>query len=206
MRLRLAVYLVAFVLFALVISVAQLKKSPSGDLMARLSYGRGRMIDWRYEKGYPQVCFAAYRSGYYRISRLTEQGRQNLEGVLSKDQLAELDRLLKNVHFESEGGGFQSLQGAESLVAEVVRHGESTRYVWVNPENRNPLPKSGKDVVEWLENFQAQGATPFTLHELSNVPVCPPVNARPVQPVIAGLGHGSSSIAWEHKSPNPWNS
>src|ERR1700730_9661199 len=105
MRSGFVVFLPTVVLLVATTSVAQSKKSDSDGLMARLSYQSGRMIidwqyqDWRYQKGYPHICFAVYRSGYYRISRLAEYGQQTLEGTLSKDQLGGLDRVLDKIRF-----------------------------------------------------------------------------------------------------------
>ena len=194
MRSAFAVSLAALLLLASIASVAQSEKKDSDGLVARLSYQSGGMvIDWRYQKGYPHICFAVYRSGYYRVLRFTEQGNQTLEGMLPKEQLAGLDQVLDKIDFQSQGAGVQYLQGAESLVVEIVRHRETKRYFWINPEHRNPLPKSATKLVDWLESFQAPGATPFSYHEPTDIRICPSMNENPL-PIMSSSNYESSSI------------
>src|SRR5437868_9725447 len=98
MRSTFATFSVALILLTAIASMAQSDKSGSDGIVARLSYQSGGMgIDWRYQKGYPQICFAVYRSGYYRISRLTEQGNQTLEGLLSRNEFAEFTEVLNGI-------------------------------------------------------------------------------------------------------------
>ena len=68
---------------------------------------------------------------------------------MPQDQLGELQGLLHEVEFQSEGDGIQYLQGAESLVVEVLRQVKTKHYFWINPEDRNPPPKSAIKVVNW---------------------------------------------------------
>lgn len=105
---------------------------------------------------------------------------------MPKDQLAQLQTLLHAVDFQSVGGGMQYLQSAESLVIEVARHGKMKHYFWVNPDNRNPLPKSAIRVVDWLEDFRAHGATPFKHYEVSNMHICASMNDNPM-PLTSSL-------------------
>jgi hypothetical protein len=175
------------VLFSGLGAAAQSASGNSDSVLARLSYQSGAaVIDWRSQKESPHMCFAVYKSGYYRISRLTEHGNETLEGAMPKDQLAELQGLLHEVDFQSQGGGIQYLQGAESLVIEVVRHGKTKHYFWINPDDGNPLPKSAMKVVDWLEDFRAHGATPFKHYETSDIRICPSMNDNPM-PLTSSL-------------------
>src|SRR5579864_1228686 len=115
MRSSFTALLATLILLTAIASVAESDNSDSDGLMARLSYRSGGMvIDWRYQKVYPQICFAVYRSGYYRVSRLTEHGNETLEGKLPKAQLTGLDQVLNKIKFQSQGDGVQYLQSAES--------------------------------------------------------------------------------------------
>ena len=181
--------------------VAQSGKRESDTVVARLSYHSGGMgIDWRYQKGYPQICFAVYQSGSYQTSRLTEHGYQTLQGTLSKEHLTELRKLLNSISFDSEAGGIDYLEGAESLVTEVVRHDKTVRRFWINRGHRNPLPKSATELVEWLENFQAQGATQFQPHETSEIRICPSMNENPL-PLTSSLNSASDNGACGEQKP-----
>ena len=167
------------VLFTGLGAIAQTATGNSDPVLARLSY-QNSVLNQRGHTESPNVCLAVYESGYYQISRRLEQGNQTLEGTMPKDQLAQLQTLLHEVDFQSVGGGIQYLQGAESLVIESIRHGKTKHYFWVNPENRNPLPKSAIRVVDWLEDFRAHGATPFKHYEVSNRRICPSMNENPM--------------------------
>ncbi len=175
------------VLFTGLPALAQSAGENSVSVLARLSYDGGPgVIDWRDQKGYPHICMAVYQNGYYQISRLTEHGTQTFEGAMPKDQLRELKDVLHQVDFQSAGGGLQYLQRAESLVVEVFRHGKTEHYLWINPDDHNPLPKSAIKVVNWLEDFQARGATPFKQYEASNIRICPSMNDNPL-PLMSSL-------------------
>jgi hypothetical protein len=178
---------VLMVLFSGLGAMAQSATGNPNSVLARLSYHTGSQgIDWRNEKESPHICMAVYHSGYYQISRLTEHGNQTLQGTMPQDQLAQLQTLLHEVDFQSVGGGIQYLQGAESLVIEVLNHGKSKHIFWVNPDDRNPLPKSAIRVVDWLEDFQAHGATSFNHYEDSDMRICPSMNDNPM-PLTSSL-------------------
>jgi hypothetical protein len=181
--------LLSLVLFALTISfgaAAQSEKQDNG-LLARLSYRSDGVVDMRYEGGYPQICFMVYRNGFYRISRLLQGASQNLEGFLSEEQLSEFNRIVSQIDFRSYGDGLRYLGRAESLVAEVVRDGQTNRYAWVDADHRNPFPRSAVNAINWLRQFRARGATPFTYHEMSDLPVCPASIEKLLRPTVAGL-------------------
>jgi hypothetical protein len=176
----------ALILFAGIAS-AQSKEPDSDSLLARVSYNIGFPgIDWRTQEGYPQSCIAVYRDGYYQVSRLTEDGIENLQGTLSQPQLFYFGKMLKNLDFESRGGGIVR-QGAQRFTAEVVREGKAIRYEWMNPDRERPFPSSAARIIEWLRQFKAEGASPFVLRELSEHPVCPPASEKPLRPVIASV-------------------
>jgi hypothetical protein len=105
---------------------------------------------------------------------------------MPREQLGELKGLLHEVDFRSGGGGIQYLQSAESLVVEVLRHGKTEHYFWINSEARSPLPKSAIKVVNWLEDFTARDATPFKHYEGSDIRICPSMNDNPL-PLTSSL-------------------
>jgi len=154
------------------------------SLFARLSYSSGHMVDWRREQGNPQICFALYRSGYYRVSRLTERGTETLQGTLAEDQVLRLRSVLENLDFQSSGDAV-TRNGAEVLVAEVVRKRKSIHYVWSDPDHQRPFPSSAMNIVTWLQDFKPEGASPLPVRELSDQPsICPPAS-KPVVPLLA---------------------
>jgi hypothetical protein len=170
---------------ALAQSKEQLKEPGSDGLVARVSYGiTSPGIDWRTQEGYPQSCFALYRDGYYQVLRLTEHGNESLQGTLSHNQLLSFGSMLKNLDFESRGGGIVR-NGAQNFTAEIVREGKTIHYEWMNPDNERPFPSSAVRIIEWLQQFKAEGASPLVLRELSEHPVCPAASDKPVRPLIA---------------------
>lgn len=168
-------------------SKEQLKEAGSDSLLARVSYDiTSPGIDWRTQGGYPQSCFALYRDGYYQVSRLTEHGTESVQGTLSQKQILSFGSMLKNLDFESRGGGIVR-NGAQNFIAEIVREGKTIHYEWMNPDNERPFPSSAVRVIGWLQEFKAEGASPLMLRELRQHPICPPASLKPVQPVIAGV-------------------
>jgi hypothetical protein len=179
------------VLLVTVGAVAQTGNEAAG-VLARLSYRSGStVVDWHDQKGYPRICMAVYRTGYYQVSRLTEFGYETLQGTLPKASLDRLRELLKNVNFKSAGNGIQYLQGTESVIVERDDHGHTTHYFWINPDNQNPLPKSATRLVNWLESFRTRGATPFEHFETSDIRICPSMNDNPL-PLISMFKEGAS--------------
>src|SRR5580693_2514572 len=78
---------------------AQAKEHTPDDLLARLSYNSTYVWDVSEDRS-PQICFALYRDGYFRISRRSRQvqdGTESLQGTLPPDQLARVRTLLKNL-------------------------------------------------------------------------------------------------------------
>jgi hypothetical protein len=154
--------------------------------LARLSYSSGGVVDWRHEQGNPQICFALYRGGYYRVSRLTEGGKETLQGTLSEDQVTRFRSMLENLDFQSSGGAV-TRNGADVLVAEVVRKGKTTHYVWIDPDHERPFPSSAMSVIKWLQDFKPEGGSPLTVRELSDQPSICPVASKSILPLLASL-------------------
>jgi hypothetical protein len=167
------------------LTLAQSRTERPDSLYARLSYSSGHIVDWNQEQGNPKICFALYRSGSYRVSRLTERGTETLQGKLSDDQVARLRRILENLDFESSSGAV-TRNGAEVLVAEVARKHKTVRYVWTDPDHERPFPSSAMNVVKWLQDFKPEGTSPLTMRELSDQPSICPVVSNPV-PLVASL-------------------
>jgi hypothetical protein len=155
-------------------------------LFARLSYSGGHVVDWRREQGNPQICFALYRSGYYRVSRMTEGGTETLQGTLSEDQVIRFRSMLENLDFQSSGGAV-TRNGAEVLVTEVVRKGRTIHYVWIDPDHKRPFPSSAMSIVKWLQDFKPEGGSPLTVRELSDQPSICPLASKPLLPLFASL-------------------
>ena len=173
-------------LLILGLTFAQSRAYSPDSLLARLSYGSGRIIDWRQEQGNPQICFALYRNGYYQVSRLTEGGPETLQGTLSEDEAVRFRSMLGNLDFQSSGGAV-ILNSAEVLEAEVVRKGKTMHYIWIDPDHERPFPKSAMSIVKWLHDFKPEGASPLTVRELSDQPSICPVASQPMLPLFASL-------------------
>jgi hypothetical protein len=169
------------------IALAQSKERAPDEILARVSYDiASGGIDWRTTVGYPQSCFALYRDGYYQVLRLTEHGPESLQGTLSQNQLLSFGSMLKNLDFESRGGGIVR-NGAQYFTAEVVHEGKTIHHEWMNPDHERPFPSSAVRIIGWLQEFKAEGASPLTLRELSEHPICPAASEKPVRPVIASV-------------------
>src|SRR5260370_35844630 len=93
--------------------LAQVKPSDPGKILTRISYRTTYGIDWREQKGSPQICFALYRNGYYRLSRMTESGPQGLQGTLSADQVSRLREMLRDLRARRRDAGIV-LRGLET--------------------------------------------------------------------------------------------
>ena len=165
------------------VAPAQSKEHSPDGLLARLSYHSTYGVDWREQQHSPRICFALYRSGHYGISRVTKDGTESLQGTLPQDELLRVGRMLKSLDSETNAGGIIR-QGSESLRAEIVREGETIHFVWIDPDHERPFPDSAMRIVNWLQSFRALGASPLTLRELSEEPICPPASEKRVQPVL----------------------
>jgi len=126
-------------------------------LFARLSYSSGHIVDWRQEQGNPQICFALYRSGYYRVSRLTERGTETLQGTLSEDQVLRFRGMLEKSRLPIQWGRRYS-HGAEVFIAEVVRNAKPCITSGSIPTTSARSPNSAMSVVKWLQDFNRKAA------------------------------------------------
>ena len=153
-----------------------------GTVLARISYHSSYVSDAAGQKRSPGICFELYQSGHYRMTRMKMGGTESLGGNLSADELAQAKKMVGNLDFESTEGGLVQ-RGTESFIAEIVRRGESERYLWVNPDEHRPFPASAAKIIHWLQNFEARGARPLTNPELSTDPICPRASEKPLQPV-----------------------
>jgi hypothetical protein len=152
-------------------------------VLARLSYSN-TFVAVSGQQRSPGICFELYRSGRYRVSRSTDGSTKTLGGTLTQEQLGAVTQLMNKLDFESRGGGVIR-NGSESFVAEIVRGHETMRYLWVNPDHQRPFPDSAATLVNWLQGFTPQDASPSTVPELSSDPICPRASINPVQPVAA---------------------
>ncbi|MGA2374962.1 MAG: hypothetical protein ABSF72_05545 [Candidatus Sulfotelmatobacter sp.] len=166
---------------------AQTKEHSPDDLLARLSYNSTYVWDVSDDRS-PQICFALYRDGYFRISRRSRQaqdGTVSLQGTLPPDQLTRFRTLLKNL--DSQTGVGTIYKASESLTAEVMRDGKIVHFLWIDPDHERPFPDSVARVVNWLQDFAPQGSSPLTLRELSDQPICPSASEKPLHPVVASV-------------------
>ena len=150
-------------------------------VLARLSYSN-TFVAVSGQQRSPGICFELYRSGRYRVSRSTDGATKTLGGTLTQDQLGAVTQLMKKLDFESSGGGVIR-NGSESFVAEIVRGNETMRYLWVDPDHQRPFPDSAVSIINWLQDFIPQDASPVTVPELSTDAICPRVSDKPLQPV-----------------------
>jgi hypothetical protein len=163
------------------------------DPLARFSFNRTYLAgDESKQQHSPRICFELYRSGRYRISRMTKGSTENIGGVLSEGQLGRVTTMLSRLDFDNSRGGVIR-KGSESFAAEIVRDDQTTRYIWVDPDHRRPFPDSAVSIINWLQGFAAQDASPITVPELSTDPICPRISDKPVQPVAASV-HRSCGI------------
>jgi hypothetical protein len=79
---------------------------------------------------------------------------ENLRGTLSEEQVSQVARLFKKVDFDSKGGGIVR-QGSETFVAEIVRGGQTARFIWLDPDHQRPFQDAAASVIRWL---RVQGA------------------------------------------------
>ncbi|MFZ0297190.1 MAG: hypothetical protein WAM13_02455 [Candidatus Sulfotelmatobacter sp.] len=181
---------------------AQSKEHTPDDLLARLSYNSTYVWDVS-ENRSPQICFALYRDGYFRISRRSrrvQDGTESLQGTLPQDQLARVQTLLKNLN--SQTGVGTIYKASESLTAEVMRDGKIVHFLWIDPDHERPFPDSVARVVDWLQDFAPQGSSPLTLRELSDQPICPSASEKPLHPVMASAQGMSEVPLCEPKGGN----
>ena len=166
----------------------QSNEQTPNNLLARLSYDTTYVTEERgqphFSRNFSRICFEVYRDGRYRTSRMALGRTENLRGTLPEEQVSQVASLLKKVDFDSKGGGIVR-QGSETFVAEILRGGQTSRFIWVDPDHHRPFPDAAESVIRWLQEFKAQGATALTAPESSTMQICPRMSDRPVQPVAA---------------------
>jgi hypothetical protein len=127
---------------------------PTPHLLARVSYNSTYVHDISVDSSSPAICFEVYDNGDYRISRLTQGRREVLAGNLDREQLVQFTAILKRLKEQSPDGGIVRY-GSESLVAEMVLDGRTTRYIWFNPDQQRPFPEQAVTLIGWLQTFNA---------------------------------------------------
>jgi hypothetical protein len=153
----------------------------------------------------PQICFSIDRSGRYEMRRVTIktsteplQGSPNgkvvvrtphtelLQGTLQPSELGKLEKLLEDPEFLKLTVPPASIvrKGAETFVAEVPRGNGVQRVVMSDADRENPFPHSAKTIVNWLQQFKAEGSEPL---DVSAEDVCPSGALQPVRPATALL-------------------
>jgi hypothetical protein len=174
----------------------QSNEQTPNNLLARLSYDSTYVTEERgqphFSENFSRICFEVYRDGRYRTSRMALGRTESLRGTLSEEQVSQVASLLKKVDFDSKGGGIVR-QGSETFVAEIVRGGQTARFIWVDPDHHRPFPDAAESVIRWLQKFKAQGATALTAPESSTMQICPRMSDRPVQP--AGERRANEGLA-----------
>lgn len=185
-------------LIASIMAPAQSDKHRSDDLLARVSYQSTytpRRSDWKS----PRVCFALYRSGRYQLMKLATEKTEVLQGTLSQDELNSISRMLSSLDPEKSSKGVMIENSSESFVALLVRRDGTESYTWIDPDNQRPFPTAALSIVNWLQNFKAQGASPLLLNEMAEFSICPPPSVTPVPAVASVMGTHAGSTC-DHKA------
>jgi len=176
----------------------QSNEQTPNNLLARPSYDSTYVTEERgqphFSGDFSRICFEVYRDGRYRTSTMALGRTENLRGNLSEEQVSQVASLLKKVDFDSKGGGIVR-QGSETFVAEIVRGGQTARFIWVDPDHHRPFPDAAESVIRWLQEFKAQGATALTAPESSMMQICPRMSDRPVQPAGERRAHQGLACA-----------
>ncbi|MDP9160399.1 MAG: hypothetical protein M3O09_09250 [Acidobacteriota bacterium] len=102
-------------------SNAQSYNVSTETVVMRFAYHTTYEVDWA-DSRYPHVCLALYRGGYYRLSRMTKDGGETLQGKISENQLHRVIKMAQGLRPQTRDGGLL-YRGAESFAAEVVRGG-----------------------------------------------------------------------------------
>jgi hypothetical protein len=156
-------------------------------LLARLSY-RSTWTSPPGQKVAPRICLSVSKDGQYRILRLSDIGQtQVLQGTLTPGQLKQLQELLDAPDFRALAGSHGGVvrRGSESFMAEVPREEGVQRVLWMIPDRKSGFPQPAARMVEWLRDFQPNGAETLINTEFPDV--CPRVGLAPVQPTVAHL-------------------
>jgi hypothetical protein len=183
------------VILPLTTVICSAQSNKPSQLLARVSYNSESS----------RICFAVYKNGeFFRSSRdgLTLldpnalDGPRILQGKLSEEQLHQLKTLLEEIDFRPQARSGLVLNGADWFAAEIVQDHKTRHYKWVNADDQDPFPHSISELVGWLQNFKAQDARLVASRGgLSSLRICPQMNIRQVQPVIAGLKGESDALS-----------
>ena len=172
-------------LVASIMAPAQSDKQRSDDLLARVSYQSTyapSRSDWKSSR----VCFALYRNGRYQLVKAAAEKTEVLQGTLSQDELRSISRMLRSLDPEKSSKGVVIENHSESFVALLGRKDGTESYIWTDPDRRRPFPKVTLRIVNWLQNFKAQNASPLPSNEMAEFSICPPASVTPV-PAVASL-------------------
>ncbi len=153
-------------------SASQSNDQHLNNVLARLSY-TSTYAAISGQQHSPRICFEIYRNGGYRVSRMTNGTTDTLRGTLTQDELGSVMGLVKGLDFDNRQGGSVIRQGSESFVAETTSGDQTKRYEWLDPDHQRPFPESTLGVINWLQDFKAQGAKRLVVPEFSADPICP---------------------------------
>jgi len=189
MPFRILLILLIFLSVFTVSGFSQSEGETAGRVLARLSYNSTFMRD----SSGSRTCFAVFENGFYRLMRegVETHGdllgkRSALQGNLSPRQLVRLEAMFRRLTRESAGSDIV-LGDSESFTAEFRQDGKMTRITWVNGDGHKPFPPPVSGLVKWLEDFKAEKSHIVTLHEVSDLPLCPSFSTKPAQPEVAGI-------------------
>jgi hypothetical protein len=101
--------------------------------------------------------------------------------------------MLSNLDPEKSSKAVMIEKSSESFVAVLVRRDGTESYTWIDPDHQRPFPTAALSIVNWLQNFKAQGASPLLLNEMAEVSICPPPSLTPVPAVASAMGMRAGS-------------
>jgi hypothetical protein len=116
-----------------------------------------------------------------------------LQGTLSQDELNSVSRMLSKLDPEKSSKAVMVEKSSELFVALLVRRDGTESYTWIDPDHQRPFPTAALSIVNWLQNFKAQGASPLLLNEMAEVSICPPPSVTPVPAVASVMGTHAGS-------------
>lgn len=181
MRPRIWIIILATVFVSAAVFAQSKGQAPYKTPVARLSYHNSWPV--HEQEGSPDICFALYSDGYYQMRRQATRWRvEVVQGTLPQTERVHLEQMLNAPDFESSNRPIGSMvrQGAEDFAAEILRAGAIRQFTWIDPDRQRPFPASASKVVDWLQHFKAEGATPLNLGERS---ICP-AKIRPLDPSL----------------------
>jgi hypothetical protein len=151
------------------------------SMNARMSFTSSWVDDFG-DRDLPQVCFSVADTGHYQLRRKAMktngdpvQGSPHsnllrktphpelLQGTLSPSEPRELRKLFGDRGFLTLTTSAPIIlrKGAETFVAEVPRENGVQRVVMTDADNEHPLPPLINKIVDWIQDFKAEGAKPL---------------------------------------------